>query len=509
MSSNQHKLFVTNMMSEASSYTSDSSDDSTASSIDSPSPPMLTMLNAIPIVQFNPGNAPPSWEDGLKKPEFEEAIPLQDLSEDRQKRMKAVDKWLDTANQELEKGQVEKAQTALDFARELDPNDARVVELTKSMEETHSVLVGAGKNNNGGKKKAWKWKRRNRVSVASEEHQEDEEVGREITCDDCLEWESINPMRLKDASHETQVAVGCCYCFVLIISVVLFALSFQTLQPLELGLDYNGATVKIDESKVYTSGRHFLGLGHSFIKFPAKLVPFEYSNLANATRGPLFVASSSGQPITLSASVYIRLQKNNLVKLFKQYSTGYEGSLDREIRETIKNQAVKFDTLEFFTNREAISSAMFEALQGRVKTVFSDCVSFQMRFIDLPDDIEDKLLTKIVTEQLKETTQLEQAVSVVRAETAVINAAADARIVKLFGVANGTAIELLNTARAKGYKLIEAQRKDNFDLIQKSFGFTDEQLKEYMYVWHELKESDREHHVKLGFTGRDTYIVGV
>jgi len=54
---------------------------------------------------------------------------------------------------------------------------------------------------------------------------------------------------------------------VAIIVGILIGISFSTLEYNELGLDYNSFTKVIDPVP-YQSGRHMLGIGHEFIKFP-------------------------------------------------------------------------------------------------------------------------------------------------------------------------------------------------------------------------------------------------
>lgn len=56
-------------------------------------------------------------------------------------------------------------------------------------------------------------------------------------------------------------------CSALIIVIVLIATSFSKLEAYEVGLEYNPNAISINENKLYTEGTHFLGPGHSFIKF--------------------------------------------------------------------------------------------------------------------------------------------------------------------------------------------------------------------------------------------------
>ena len=60
----------------------------------------------------------------------------------------------------------------------------------------------------------------------------------------------------------------CCGCTTLsLVGIAVLAFfSFSSLDANEYGLNYSGITKTIDK-QVFTSGYHFLGFGHGFIKF--------------------------------------------------------------------------------------------------------------------------------------------------------------------------------------------------------------------------------------------------
>ena len=62
-------------------------------------------------------------------------------------------------------------------------------------------------------------------------------------------------------------ACGSAILFGLIVGSILLALSFYIVEPNYVGVDYNHVTESIDEVKLYTSGRHFLGIGHEMVLF--------------------------------------------------------------------------------------------------------------------------------------------------------------------------------------------------------------------------------------------------
>lgn len=80
----------------------------------------------------------------------------------------------------------------------------------------------------------------------------------------------------------------CCVCSGLIVGIVLFAVSFSVLEATEMGLDYSSVSKSISNEQLYESGRHMIGVGHSFKVFPkdqqsTKFPSTEYGTLEART----------------------------------------------------------------------------------------------------------------------------------------------------------------------------------------------------------------------------------
>jgi len=72
-------------------------------------------------------------------------------------------------------------------------------------------------------------------------------------------------------------AKSVCCCILWWISVILFACAFSVLEPLEYGIEVNYNSYTVNYDKLHRGGRHFLGLGHAFIKYPANRVLLAYT----------------------------------------------------------------------------------------------------------------------------------------------------------------------------------------------------------------------------------------
>lgn len=83
------------------------------------------------------------------------------------------------------------------------------------------------------------------------------------------------------------IAGGCVCCVLLITSITLIAVSFSSLDPVEMGLEYNANTLTLNEDELFDNGLYFLGVGHSFFKFPKSLQAVKFSV---ATGNPIVVS---------------------------------------------------------------------------------------------------------------------------------------------------------------------------------------------------------------------------
>jgi hypothetical protein len=75
------------------------------------------------------------------------------------------------------------------------------------------------------------------------------------------------------------IAIGCgCAFLMFIVVVILIGCSVHTLEPLEFGIEMNKNTKTLLEDKVSQGGRHWLGLGHTYIRFPANRMILAYTD---------------------------------------------------------------------------------------------------------------------------------------------------------------------------------------------------------------------------------------
>jgi SPFH domain / Band 7 family len=86
-----------------------------------------------------------------------------------------------------------------------------------------------------------------------------------------------------------------------ITAIVLVILGFASLDPTEWGLDYSWISKTVDP-QVKENGLYFIGIGHSFYKFPKVVQTIEFSKDRTATRGPIDSRTSDGLEVVLEIS---------------------------------------------------------------------------------------------------------------------------------------------------------------------------------------------------------------
>ena len=148
-------------------------------------------------------------------------------------------------------------------------------------------------------------------------------------CDDCDECNCTGA--------QSNRRFTCCGLGSFVVFIVLFALSWDTLEPTEYGLVQNGFTgyVDLNPEHVYTGGRYFVWLRHYFLPFPRNLRNLDFAE--GGFRRPIPARTgpdpddreSGGQPVTLSISFQYRLQQRSVPKIYQTFGLEWESSYMR------------------------------------------------------------------------------------------------------------------------------------------------------------------------------------
>jgi len=241
--------------------------------------------------------------------------------------------------------------------------------------------------------------------------------------------------------------------------------SFSQLHSTQYGLDYDHIWETVDTS-VYTGGLHFLGLGHSFVKFPNTVNSITYTE-AEHTR--LHARTSDGLPLVLGVSFQYRLVQNQIHDLYMSYKDQHPHIVFNTGRHLISNVAANFSAYEFFNNKQGIAKDMQHYVNAHFqRSLYCFLDAFQINTVHLPDNFEAAIQQSLNTKQnitrtikmvdnVKVKLQTEVLVAMKNAKSVIQRALGDAKakLATAYAAANITKQTL--SAAAQGYLQVKEQ----------------------------------------------------
>lgn len=268
--------------------------------------------------------------------------------------------------------------------------------------------------------------------------------------------------------------------------IIFIILSFSVLEYTELGLNYNGITKTISKDP-FGPGRHFIGPGHSFIKFPSTVQNVQFSSGGDDTNSrPLRSRTSDGLEITLEISFQYQLQAGALYDMYMFYGMEYQRVFVRIAMDLLTVTATKHPCRDFFANRTWIATNMEDSL----RTYFEErehilIPLFQFQSVQLPGNstkFEQAISDTQVADQKIKRSLATQEMKKVEFETGVIQAQKSVEITMQQAAARKRTIELHNDAFVAQYNTTYILAAQGFQEVRKSFGGDNEKLLEYLKV---------------------------
>ena len=308
----------------------------------------------------------------------------------------------------------------------------------------------------------------------------------------------------EDGAQKGAVIGGCC-CIILAISGGLVGCSFSVLEYNQVGIDFDATSQSINENELFTNGRHFIGLAHSFLVYPTNLLTVEFASESPAggnpegSSSPLSAGSKDGQAIEIELSFFVRIDTSdvmNVVNLYKEYRTNYMPTIIGKAKDAVKGTTVQFETLEFFTNRTNISRAIHGALSSSLATMSMGVEAVQLRNIKLSENFEDAIIDKIVSAQADKTaTEMGLALQV-EADTSVIVQQSDTNIAVIRAGASSEAVVTTGTATAQAAKKRIEADSGALKLLKQDLMSNNAQV--LQYLWSQTLRDDTNSKLLIG-----------
>jgi regulator of protease activity HflC (stomatin/prohibitin superfamily) len=256
----------------------------------------------------------------------------------------------------------------------------------------------------------------------------------------------------------------------LLLLIILLAVSFAVISPTQMGLLYDASSKHIDRERLYMAGRHYVGVGKSFIKFPRTVETIALNDVNGRT--------SDGLPVNMDLSFNYKLTTDlkKICVCYELFGVNYVTVMKKVATNLVRDVAARYSAFSFYFNRSSISVAMDLSLSEALDVFGFSIDGFQLLNFELPKDFSNAIVaTQVVREQITQA-QYEQQSAQVEASTRIAEAkrTADMIVVTAQADASATISAMNSQAQALTFSLrLEAQAYkaliDNLNMTTSEF----------------------------------------
>ena len=264
------------------------------------------------------------------------------------------------------------------------------------------------------------------------------------------------------------------------IGTLLILFGFSSLEATEFGLNYSWISKTINPN-VKENGLYFIGIGHSFIKFPKTVQTIEFSEEKTANRGPIESRTSDGLEVTLEISFQYILQPDKLYDLYNTYGPKYDNVFQNIAINILTEEATKYTAYNFFMDRGKIKDDFQYELNLRFdKNCFSNIQFLQLRSVNLPNLFEQSIQESEVKKQDIQKAQAEQNKVKIEIDTKI--KAAEYQKNVIINKAEGEAQAIIKQNEAYVEALLRTQNTQTnaFKNLKDTLQLTNENLLDFM-----------------------------
>lgn len=266
--------------------------------------------------------------------------------------------------------------------------------------------------------------------------------------------------------------------------VYLLFKSFDTLEYQELGLNYSWFSEHV-ESKTYSNGRFFLGLGNSFLRFPRMVTSLSFldDRWDQNFKGPALQSRTfDGLEVRLEVSLQYRLVPSSVVRLYTTLGMTYEQTFVRMAIEEIAAAATHYNASVFFSsNRTTVAHGMKTALDELFRGHnFAIIQNLQLRNVHLPRKFHDAITATQSAQQQIVTTSMRMNKERVQFATRVMQAEKAVEVVLQQADGEANAILKRNVAFNTQFNVTQKRLMLALSKIKDTTGWTSAELLDYM-----------------------------
>lgn len=279
-------------------------------------------------------------------------------------------------------------------------------------------------------------------------------------------------------ADKSRTIIGGCVCIsFLIVAIVLLATSFVVLEPNWVGIEYNPNFQKIDESKLHEPGRHFLGPGHYFIKYPTTAERIEDSIQAR---------TNDGMKLTLKITFNFKLRTagTELIDLYLKFGDYAQvtNAYSRIARNSVRLVASNFTAFDFFPKRAEIQEAMNARVNFDIDEWSAHVENFQLQELILPAQFEEARTKQIAAREEEQKAEYERDNARINANSLVNQARKKAEVIIYDANAKAKSIQLEAQADKDSQSAAVAVEVESYGNIKKALDFDAKELLSFVWV---------------------------
>ncbi|KRX03172.1 hypothetical protein PPERSA_10545 [Pseudocohnilembus persalinus] len=247
-----------------------------------------------------------------------------------------------------------------------------------------------------------------------------------------------------------------------------------------MGLNYSWISETI-ENKTYTAGFYYIGIGHSFIKYPKSVITIDFSSDYGADYPGIKSRTSDGLEVDIEVSFQYQLDPTKLYDLYFKYNEDYHRVLDLMAIDILTTNTTEYSAYNFFWSRQEIATNMMAQLNKYFqKWGYANVLFFQLRTVNLPLNFEDAIQKTEVTKQSINQAQATKNKTEVEFQTDIMKASYQANVT--INVAEGDANQRITQAQAQANmtKSVQSIKSQAYAQLKQSLNMDSASLVDYI-----------------------------
>lgn len=271
--------------------------------------------------------------------------------------------------------------------------------------------------------------------------------------------------------------------------------SFDTLDPLTAGIEFNTVSKSINKDQVFTSGRYFVGLGKAFLEFPRSYQNIDFSSAPDADEPPLVMERSQ---VSIDCSLQYTLILRNLTSIYAAHELRYHDKMVKEATNAIKNVASDYEPTKFYQDRRNLAMEMKEAVTTALRRENAIVHDFQLRKVSLKPQNDIDVIRKVVlAEEQRTALNIRQKEDIIAATTVI--AGIQDQLISIFqSEKQRNATIILENANAKAKEINLKSQTNAYEVLRASLGFSRDELLQYLWI-QQLRNMPASSNVFIGF----------